>query len=246
MNRLDGATALVTGANRGIGRAFVTELLKAGATRIYAGARQTEKLADLVEQGQGKVVPVTLDVTKPEDIAAVAGHKDVSLLVNNAGIAAFTSFLQDTSTDQARREMETNYIGPMLLAQAFAKILKANGGGAIINLSSIAGQVNFPVLGTYSASKAAVHSLTQGLRAELAAQNTQVLGVYPGPVDTDMASSFPVDKVAPADVVRTILDALENGEESVYPDPVSEQLHGQLLADPAATAKMVGENYLPG
>lgn len=245
MSRISGKTALVTGANRGIGRAFVTGLLEAGAAKVYATARKPETLADLVEASGGRVEALALDVTRPEMIEEVAQKKDVALLVNNAGIAAFSSFLNAASMTEARLEMETNYIGPLNMARAFAPILKANGGGAIINISSIAGHVNFPVLGTYSASKAAVHSLTQGLRAELAAQGTHVLGVYPGPVDTDMAAAFPADKTAPSDVVKSVLDALEQGKDSVYPDPVSSELYGQILADPGAVEKMVGQSYLP-
>ncbi len=246
MSKIVGKTALVTGANRGIGRAFVAGLLEAGAAKVYATARKPETLKDLVAEAGGRVEALALDVTKPEMIAAVAKKSDVALLVNNAGIAGFASFLNAPSIDGARAEMETNYIAPLNMARAFAPVLKANGGGAIINISSIAGHVNFPVLGTYSASKAAVHSLTQGLRAELAEQGTQVVGVYPGPVDTDMAAQFDADKVAPLEVVKTILAALEKGEESVYPDPVSEQIYGQILADPLAVEKMIGQTYLPG
>ncbi|MEP2704202.1 MAG: SDR family oxidoreductase [Roseibium sp.] len=245
MSKIAGKSALVTGANRGIGRAFVKELLALGATKVYAGARRPETLDDLVTESGGKVVPLKLDVTKSEDVAQAANNLDVSLLINNAGIAGFSGFIGAEASDLGRSEMETNYFGTLNMAQAFAPILKANGGGAIINLGSIASHVNFPVLGTYSASKAAVHSLTQGLRAELAAQGTHVIGVYPGPVDTAMAEKFEADKTAPQDVVRQILQALEDGDEDVFPDPTATQLYDQILADPVATAKMVGENFLP-
>jgi short-subunit dehydrogenase len=167
-------------------------------------------------------------------------------VINNAGTAGFSSFTNPDAADRGRFEMETNYFGTLNVSQAFAPILKANGGGAIINLGSIASHVNFPVLGTYSASKAAVHSLTQGLRAELAEQGTQVVGVYPGPVDTDMAEKFETDKTSPQEVVRQILDALDTGEENVFPDPTSTQLYEQFLAAPDATAQFVGQTYLPG
>jgi len=241
MSKISGKTALVTGANRGIGRAFVKGLLEAGASKIYATARRPEALADLVEQGQGKVVPLALDVTNPDQIVEAAKNRDVSLLINNAGIAKFTGLIAADSAEPARDEMEVNYFGLLNMVRAFAPVLAANGGGAVINLSSIAGQVNFPVLGSYSASKAAVHSLTQGIRAELAAQGTQVLGVYPGPVDTDMAESFPMEKTSPDQVVKTIFEALEAGENSVYPDPVSTEMHGGLLADPIAVERQAGE-----
>ncbi|MFD1695758.1 SDR family oxidoreductase [Roseibium aestuarii] len=246
MGVIKGSTALVTGANRGIGKAFVTGLLARGAVKVYAAARNTHSLAPLVADHGDRVVPLTLDVTREQDVAdAVARAGDISLLINNAGTAAFSSFTAEDAVESAREEMETNYIGPLRLSRAFAPVLKANGGGAIINLGSIASYVNFPVLGTYSASKAAVHSLTQGLRAQLAGQATQVLGVYPGPVDTDMAAGFDTDKTSPEAVVKAILDALEQGEDSVFPDVASSQLHGQFQADPSATAQAVGQAYLP-
>ncbi len=127
------------------------------------------------------------------------------------------------------------------MTRVFAPVLKNNGGGAIVNLASIASHVNFPVLGSYSASKAAVHSLTQGTRAELAAQGTLVIGVYPGPVDTEMAANFPMDKTPPDIVAKNILAAVEAGEEDVYPDPASQELHSGLASDPKAVEKQVGE-----
>ncbi|QDG75819.1 SDR family oxidoreductase [Labrenzia sp. PHM005] len=246
MSKIEGKAALVTGANRGIGRAFVEELLSRGVAKVYAGARNTDNLKDLVAENGGKVVALKLDVTNAEDISAAAANKDVALVVNNAGTAGFSSFTTPGADERGRLEMETNFFGTLNVSQAFAPVLKENGGGAIINIGSIASHINFPVLGTYSASKAAVHSLTQGLRAELAGQGTQVVGVYPGPVDTDMAEQFDADKTAPQEVVRQILDALENGEENVFPDPTSTQLYEQFLAAPDATAKFVGQTYLPG
>ncbi len=245
MSKIEGKAVLVTGANRGIGRAFVNELLERGAAKIYAAARNPAALNDIVAGSEGKVVPIKLDITKAEEISTAAANTDVSLLINNAGTAGFSSFTNPGAGERGRLEMETNFFGTLNVSQAFAPILKTNGGGAIINIGSIASHVNFPVLGTYSASKAAVHSLTQGLRAELAGQGTKVLGVYPGPVDTDMAENFDADKTAPQEVVRQILDALEKGEENVFPDPTSTQLYNQFLADPNATAKFVGENFLP-
>ena len=137
--------------------------------------------------------------------------------------------------------MEINYFGVLNVTRAFAPVLAQNGGGAIVNMSSIAAYVNFPVLGSYSASKAAVHSLTQGVRAELAAQGTLVVGVYPGPVDTDMAANFPAEKATPASVAQRILAAVEAGEEDVHPDPASEETYAGLLGDPKAVEKQVGE-----
>ncbi|MBT3307637.1 MAG: SDR family oxidoreductase [Alphaproteobacteria bacterium] len=234
--------AFVSGANRGIGRAFVEELLAGGAAKIYASARDTSQLADLCATAPEKIIPVSLDVTKPDMIAAAAdSHEDVTLLINNAGIAGFAGLIAADDIDAARGEMETNFFGLLNMTRAFAPTLAKNGGGGIINLGSIASYVNFPVLGSYSASKAAVHSLTQGIRAELAGQGTQVLGVYPGPIDTDMAAGFPMDKTSPNVAVKNIFDALEAGDEDVYPDPMAIELHAGLLGDPKAVEKQVGE-----
>lgn len=246
MNSMSGKTVLVTGANRGIGQALVEELLKAGADKIYATARNTENLKDLVASAQGKVVPVKLDIIDADQVQTIAqAYTDVSILINNAGIAAFEGLISADSIDNARSEMETNYFGTLNMIRAFAPVLGENGGGAIVNLSSIGGLVNFPVLGSYSASKAAVHSLTQGVRAELAAQGTLVVGVYPGPVDTDMAANIDLDKTSPNEVAKTILDGIETGVEDIYPDPASTEMHGGLLGDPKAVEKQVSQ-MLPG
>ena len=246
MSRIVGQTALVTGANRGLGRAFVEALIDAGAAKVYAAARNIETLEDLVAQSDGRVIPVALDITNPDMIeTAAATYRDVAVLINNAGTAAFEGIIDAASGDPARGEMETNYFGTFNMIRAFAPVLAANGGGAIVNLASIASFVNFPALGSYSASKAAVHSLTQGVRAELAAQSTFVAGVYPGPVDTDMATGIPMDKTPPSTVARTILHAVEAGEEDIYPDPVSSEMRAGLLGDPKAVERQAGE-MLPG
>lgn len=246
MSLIENNVALVTGANRGIGKAFVEELLKAGASKVYATARKAESLVDLVEKSGGRVIPVVLDVTKPGTIKAAAeSYKDVSILINNAGIAAFEGVVAANDIEPARDEMEVNYFGTFNMIRAFAPTLGANGGGAIVNLSSIAAHVNFPVLGSYSASKAAVHSLTQGVRAELAAQGTHVAGVYPGPVDTDMAASFPMDKTAPNTVAKAVLNGIEAGEEDIYPDPMAAEMHTAYRANHKAVEKQAGE-MLPG
>jgi len=242
MSKVSGKIAFVTGANRGIGRAFVEELLKAGVKKVYAAVRNTDTLVDLIASSDDRVVSVQLDVTKPEMIErAVAACADVDILINNAGVAMFKGLIAAEDPMASRYEMEVNYFGTLNMTRAFAPILAANGGGAIVNMSSIIGHVNFPILGSYCAAKAAVHSLTQGVRAELAANGTHVVGVYPGPVETDMGAHFPMDRADPNSVAKTVLEGLENGEEEIYPDATSQELHAGLLGDPKAVEKRASQ-----
>lgn len=235
-------TALVTGANRGIGKAFVEALQRNGARKIYAGARDTALLAKAAASDPGRIVPLALDVTDADMIrAAVDGAPDVDLLINNAGVARFAGLLAASNMDAARAEMEVNYFGPLAMIRAFAPTLKANGGGAVINLGSIASHVNFPALGSYSASKAATHSLTQGVRAELRGQGTQVIGVYPGPVDTEMGAPLDMDKAPAAQIAEAALAAVSEGIEDLFPDGMSADLHASLLRDPKVVEVQIGE-----
>ncbi len=240
--KIEGSVALVTGANRGIGKAIVEALRDRGAARIYATARNVDALASLVATDPERIVPLALDVTDREAVRAAAKNAtDVSLLVNNAGSAHFTGFMNtDDPATAAQADMDVNYFGTLSMIRAFAPGLKASGGGAIVNVASIASFVNFPVLGSYSASKAANHSLTQGVRAELKAQGTLVVGVYPGPVDTDMARDFDAPKVPPSQIAAAILDAVTNSTEDVFPDETAANLHAGLLSDPKATEQQVG------
>ncbi len=216
------SVAFVTGANRGIGLAFAQELLAAGG-KVYAAARNPESIP------LNGVYRVRLDVTKPADVAAAARQcSDVDLLINNAGIALWTGFLAPDSVEAARSEMETNYYGPLLVSRAFAPVLAKNGGGAIVNMLSVLSWVAVPSAGTYSASKAAAWSLTNWLRTALRKQGTQVVGVHPGPVDTDMASALTLPKVTPLDVVRQALSAVEAGRDEVLVDDMTRQVKAGL------------------
>ncbi len=236
------SVALVTGANRGIGKSFVAALQKAGAKRIYAAARDTSSLDAVVASDPGRIVPLKLDVTDPEQVQAAARQAaDVSLLINNAGVAVYGGFISTQDPGGSRQEMEVNYFGTLDMVRAFAPVLKRNGGGAIVNLASIASLVNFPILGPYSASKAAAHSLTQGIRSELSGQGTQVIGVYPGPVETDMAKGLDIAKAPPAQIAEAALEAVVTRTEDVFPDPMSTELHGGLRHDPKAVEKQIGE-----
>lgn len=234
--------ALVTGANRGIGAAVVEALIEAGAAKIYATARNLSELAELTQRFAGKVVPLQLDVTNEQHIRAVAeAANDVQLLVNNAGVAAKIGgdFTDPAWLIDGRLEMEVNYFGTLRMAQAFAPILKANGGGALVNIGSIASLVNFPLFVSYSASKAATHSITQAARILLKAQGTQVFGVYPGPIDTRMAADVPLPKVSAQHAAQKIVQALALGQEEIFPDPMGQQMGDVYTADPKGLERMV-------
>lgn len=237
---IKGNVALVTGANRGIGRAIVEELLARGAEKVYAGARKPEALADLSDRYGDRVVALELDVTDAGQVrAAVEQATDIGLLVNNAGVAVGGGLTDEGIVDAARQEMEVNYFAPLRLLQGFAPILGQNGGGAVVTVSSIAGLSSFPFYPTYSASKAAAHSLTQAARALLAAQNTKVHGVYPGPVDTDMSKDIDMDKASPSDVADAILDGVEAGAADIFPDSFAEGFGLQFQSSPKASEEQL-------
>ena len=175
---LGNATILVTGANRGRGLAFARESLARGERKVYAGGRAPLKLT------LAETEPVRLDVTGPDDVAAAASRcSDVTLLINNAGIATLGGFLSADGIESMRAQLKTNFFGPLRLSQAFAPVLGANGGGAILNVLSVENWINSPMLATYGASKSAARALTNGLRHRLRAQGTQVLGMHVGFVD---------------------------------------------------------------
>jgi NAD(P)-dependent dehydrogenase (short-subunit alcohol dehydrogenase family) len=220
------SVALVTGANRGLGAKFVEALLARGARKVYAAARDPASIPSV-----WGAIPLRLDVTNADDIAAVAREaSDVTLLVNNAGVARGSTLLGPEAADIARAELETNVFGPLALARAFAPHLARNGGGAIVNVLSVASWLSVSAIATYSMSKAAAWSMTNGLRTELAAQGTQVLGVHLGFMDTDMAKMVTSPKVAPADVARLALDGVEAGALEVLADAVAQQVKGGLSA----------------
>ena len=224
--KLHNATVLITGANRGIGLAFAREALARGARKVYSGARDP---ASVTLRG---VEAIRLDVTKPEDVAAAARLDDVTVLINNAGIGSFGGFLAEGSIDAARAQLETNYFGPLRMSLAFAPVLAANGGGAILNVLSIASWISTPLLAVYGSTKAAEWSLTNGLRHELRAQGTQVLGMHMGFVDTDLTREIDMGKSTPDAVVREALDALERGDEEVLADDITRQVKPGLSAQP--------------
>jgi NAD(P)-dependent dehydrogenase (short-subunit alcohol dehydrogenase family) len=250
---IQNSVALVTGTNKpnGIGRAIVEALLSHGAAKVYATARDASQLHDLVAQHNGKVVAVALDVTDLKAIANLSiAYPDVTLIVNNAGYAAMTSSIQDV--DRTLTEIQVNYIAPMAIGKSFAPLFANLQGtqdetkpSAFVNINSIASFVNFPIAGTYSASKAAAHSLTQAQRRDL--NNSLVIGVYPGPIDTAMAEDIPMDKVPPSTVADALIAALEQGTADVFPDPTAQQLYEGYKADAKAVEKsMAPQPETPG
>jgi NAD(P)-dependent dehydrogenase (short-subunit alcohol dehydrogenase family) len=224
--------ALVTGANRGIGRSLVEALLARGVGKVYATARKLEAMADLAAADGGRVVPLRLDITNAADVErAAAQANDVDLLINNAAVLrhGFAGFGDPSWFDAARQEFETNVLGTLRVSQAFAPVLARQGGGALVNVNSVAGLIGMPPVLTYSSSKAALHSLTQTTRQMLRHQGTLVVGVYPGPVDTDMAADLTLPKVTAASVADAIFDGLEQGLEEIYPDPFARE-YGETYA----------------
>jgi NAD(P)-dependent dehydrogenase (short-subunit alcohol dehydrogenase family) len=223
--KIENAVALVTGANRGIGLAFARELLARGARKVYVGARDPATVT------QAGVEALRLDVTKPEEVAAAAAlASDVTLVINNAGIAQPGGFLAVDSEATARRIFETNFFSMLSMSKAFAPILKNNGGGALLNVLSVASWVNGGELAAYSASKSAAWSLTNALRSELAAQKTQVLGLHMAYVDTDLTRGFDVPKTSAEEIVKRALDGLESGLDEVLADEITQQVKKGMTA----------------
>ncbi|WP_018606524.1 SDR family oxidoreductase [Uliginosibacterium gangwonense] len=221
------STVLITGANRGIGLAFAKAFLARGARKVYAGARDPASVA------LPGVEPLKLDVTSPDDVEAAARvASDVSIVVNNAGIAAIGGFLADDAEALLRRHFETNVFGVLRVSRAFAPALARNGGGALLNVASIGSWLSFPMLATYATSKATVWSLSNGLRNELREQGTQVMSLHMGFVDTDLTKGLDAVKSSPEDIVKYALDALEAGAEEALADELTRQVHGGLSAQP--------------
>lgn len=223
--KIENAVVLVTGANRGIGRAFARELLARGARKVYAAARNPATV-DLPG-----VEPLKLDVTNQAEVeAAAAAASDATILINNAGIAQPGGFLQQDSDAVARRIFETNFFGVLNMSKAFAPVLKANGGGALLNVLSVVSWINGGELAAYAASKSAAWSLTNALRHELLAQETQVLGLHMAYVDTDLTRGFDAPKSSAEDIVRRALDGLEAGADEVLADVLTEHVKQGLAA----------------
>src|SRR5262245_7715241 len=232
------STVLVTGANRGIGKAFADALLDRGATKVYAAVRDVATVTD------PRLVPIELDVTDPDRVAAVARElDDVQVVVNNAGVLNVGIPLS-ASLDVARLERETNYLGLVSMTQAFAPVLEDNGGGAFVNVLSVFSWVAMPLISTYSASKAAAWSFTNAARIELGRHGTHVVGVYVAGVDTDMAAAFDIEKLPPAIVAASALDALEADEQEAVVDDYSRAVKAGLSDDQGALYPQIEREFL--
>eukprot|EP01037_Dinobryon_pediforme_P029377 gene29377-32992_t len=231
-------TVLVTGASRGIGAATVRALLARGVKRIYAGARNPASLPDF---GDARVVALELDITSQADVdaaAKIAG--DVDVLINNAGTANFSNVVE-SPLDVVGADLATNFYGTLRVIQAFAPILVSKGGGVIANVISVVGLAAAPALGGYSASKAALHSATESARSHLRKSGVKVLGIYPGPIDTDLARDLPMEKATPASAAERIVAGIEAGETHIFTDPVADQIgHLWRTNAPALEAALSG------
>ncbi len=225
--KLENKTILITGANRGIGKAIVEALLAQPVAKIYAAAR---KVSDLPDFNDARVVPIQLDITNRAQVSAAAKNTDVDLLINNAGALAYSSVV-DGASDLLMQDMQVNYFGTLSMVNAFAPTLAARKGG-VANVISVVGLASMAGIGGYSASKAALFSATQAMRTELKAKNVSVFGIFPGPIDTDMAKGIEMEKASPASTAEKIVAGIIAGNEDIFPDPMSAQVGKLWAQDP--------------
>ena len=239
---ITGKIALVTGANRGIGKGFVTTLLAGGAKTIYAAARDINSLTELVQLNPDVIKPITLDVTQPAQLTAVCEQiSSLDILINNAGIIDPALCSAANAMELARKEMEVNLFGPMQLTSGLLPALKQSQQALIVNIASIAAIANFPSIGTYSISKAAMHSYSEGLRADLNKEGIAVVCVYPGPTDTRMAAGMEMDKPHPDTVAQKTFTSLDIGEFEVFPDDFAKEMHATFLSSPQKLAAIFAQ-----
>lgn len=235
--QIEQATALVTGANRGIGRALALALVRAGARKVYAAARDLKQLGPVAEEGGSAIVPLQLDVTDEAQIARAAERaSDISLLFNNAGVWVSGSVLS-SSRAQLELELATNYIGTLNVTRAFVPVLERTRPSGIVNVLSVVSLAAMPALGGYSASKAAENSMSQALRAELAPRGIEVFGVFPGPIDTDMTRAVDMPKTSPGVTAAAIVAGVAAGQLDIFPDPMSQTVRDAWSKDPNALTR---------
>jgi len=244
---IQGKTALITGANRGIGRAFLDFLLEMGAENVYAGVRSSGSYNELKTAYDSRVTPLMLDVTDQSQVRDLGGNiKQLDILVNNAGIANQSLTGQSDIVAVARQEMETNFFGALAVTQQMLPKLLESSQAAIINVSSIAGISSFPGMSAYSASKAALHSMTQALRIELSASPVQVIGVYPGPTDTRLAAGFDGPKGTTRNVAKCAFEALDSNTLNVLPDEFAQSMYQSFLKHPHELENVFAGFYSAG
>ena len=237
---IQNSVALVTGANRGLGKSYVEALLAAGAAKVYAAARDPKS----VSFDDDRVVPVALDITQADQVRAAAETcSDVTLLINNAGIMHACAVLEDHAEETLRAEMEVNVFGTLRMTQAFARVLGRNGGGALVNVLSVTAWVVFPHNATYAATKHATRALTDATRHQLKAQGTQVVAVFSGYIDTDMAAGVTLPKVTPLQVAERTLAAVRDGQDQAYADERTEETYAASRNDPDAFRARVQQLY---
>lgn len=238
--KIERSVALVTGANRGIGRSLVTCLARSGASRIYATARDPKALEPVVAIAPSRIVALKLDVTSERDIeAAVNSAPDVNLLINNAGVLASYNILT-SGRNELQQDFAVNFFGVLALVKAFLPVLERANGAAIANLLTVVSLASRPVIGGYSASKAAAFSLTQSLRPELKPKKIDVHTVIPGAVDTDMIRAFPIAKTSPDDVAGAIVSGIARGEEDILTDAMAKEAYQGWLKNPKEFERYFG------
>ncbi|MAE83433.1 MAG: short-chain dehydrogenase [Flammeovirgaceae bacterium] len=242
---VEGKVALVSGSNKGIGRAIVVELIKNGAAKVYAGARNTRNLESLVSEFGDQVIPLELDVTNDAQIKeAVLKAPDVNILVNNAGTLNFGNFSNGQMMEALKENLEINVYGTLRMCSAFIPTLKTHDSAAILNVLSIVGLTNVPMTNAYSVSKAAAHCMTLGLRGELKNTNIFVAGIYPGPIDTDMGNKVEsFEKDTPENVARGVLSSIKEGMEDIFPDDMAKQF-GEIYASSPKQAERMFADYV--
>jgi len=225
---IKGKAALVTGANRGLGRAFAEALLEAGASKVYAGARDPSSLGD------HRLIPVRLDVTSPRDVALAAETGgDVEILINNAGLMLTTTVLSEGSDDAMRREMEVNVFGMLAMSKAFAPVLARNGGGVLANILSVVSWYVYPFNSTYCATKHEALAVTEGLRIQLNAQGTRVVGAFAGLIDTEMGAALsPGPKSSPRQSAEKTIEGIRAGLDHVFADERAASVWQATRQDP--------------
>lgn len=241
--KLDNATVFVSGANRGIGRALVTALLEAGVAKVYATARRLDSLDAVVAEAPDRVVPLQLDVTDPASVnAAAAAAAEVDLLVNNAGVLNFGSLFDADAEENFAKQNAVNVEGLLRLTRAIVPKLRsaaeAGRPAGIANLCSIVSFGPMPGIGHYSTTKATAWSLTKAMRQELGAAGISVHGIFPGPIDTDMAEDLPMQKHPVDATAKAIVAGIANGDAEIFPDPMAEDVAAKRKSGPHAVDEM--------